>query len=115
MVESLNTPPIALQSMTITFGNTDWHLLLDSGSGCTIINMALAKEIMFNCMQAQWSKKKPLELKSFSNDIVETLRTLKTPVRCNHWKIQKAKITVVVDGFRPILGRDLFDQLGRTI
>ena len=33
----------------------------------------------------------------------------------NHWKSQKAKITVVVDGFRPILGRDLFDQLEKTI
>ena len=63
---------------------------------------------MFNCMQAQWSKKKPLELKSFSNDIVETLGPLRTPFRCNDWKTQKTKITVVADGFR----RDLFDQLG---
>ena len=86
MVESTNTPPIALQNMTIAIGNTDCHLLLDSGSGCTIINMSLAKEIMFNCKQSQWSKKKPLELKSFSNDIVETLGTLKTPVRCKDWK-----------------------------
>ena len=37
------------------------------------------------------------------------------PVRCNDWKIQKAKTTVVIDGFRPILGRDLFDQLGTKI
>ena len=66
-------------------------------------------------MHAQWSKKKPLELKSFSNDIVETLGTLKTPVRCNDWKIQKAKITVVADVFRPILGRGFFDQLVITI
>ena len=70
---------------------------------------------MLNCAQSQWSEKKPLELKSFSNDIVETLGTLKTPVRCNDWKIQKAKITVVADGFRTILARDLFDQLGITI
>ena len=34
---------------------------------------------------------------------------------CNDRKIQKAKITVVADGFRPILGRDLFDQLGITV
>ena len=34
-------------------------------------------------MRAEWSEKKPLELKSFSNDIVETLGTLKPPVRCN--------------------------------
>ena len=70
---------------------------------------------MYNCAQSQWSEKKPLELKSFSNDIVENLGTLKTPVRCKDWKIQKAKITVVADGFRPILGRDLFDKLGITI
>ena len=41
--------------------------------------------------------------------------TLKTQVRCSDWKIQKAKITVVAEGFRPILGRDFFDQLGITI
>ena len=70
---------------------------------------------MYNCAQSQWSKKKPLELKTFSNDIVETLGTLKTPIRFNDWKNQKAKITVVADDFRPILGRDLFDQLGITI
>ena len=111
-VENISTPPIALQNMTITIGITDCHLLLDSGSGCTIINMSLAREIVLNCAQSQWSEKKPLELKSFSNDIVGTLGTLKTPVRCNDWKYQKAKITVVADGFRPILGRDLFDEWG---
>ena len=60
-------------------------------------------------------RKKPLELKYFSNDIVETYGTLKTPVRFNIWKIQKTKITVVADGCRPILGRDLFDKLRITI
>ena len=60
-------------------------------------------------------RKKPLELKSFSNDIVQPLGNLKTLVKCNDWNIQKAKITVVADGLRPILGRDLFDQLGITI
>ena len=114
-IENISTPPIVLQNMTITIGNTDCHLLLDSGSGCTVINMSLAREIMFNCAQSQWSEKKPLQLKSFSNDIVKTLGTLKTPVRGNDWQTQKTKITVVADEFRPILGRDLFDQLGTTI
>ena len=115
MLESTNTPPIALQIMTKTVANTDCLLLLNSGSGCTIINMSLAKEIMFNFAQSQWSEKKPLELKSFSNEIVETLRTFKTPVRRNDWKLQKAKFTVVADGFRPNLVHELFDQLGTTI
>ena len=77
--------------------------------------MSLAREIMYNCAQSQWSEKKLLELKSFSIDMAETLCFLKTPVRCNDWKFQKTKITVVADGFRPILGRELFDKLGITI
>ena len=59
-------------------------------------------------------REKPLDLKCFSNDIVETLGTLKT-LSIIDWKNQKVKKTVVADGFRPILGRDLFDQLGITI
>ena len=59
-VENVDTSSIALQNMTITIGNTDCHLLLDSGSVCTIINMSLAREIMLNCAQSQWSEKKPL-------------------------------------------------------
>ena len=114
-VENVSTPAIALQNMTTTIGNTDCHLVLDSGCGYTIINMSLAREIRLNCAQSQWYEKKPLKIKSFSNDIVETLGTLKTPVRCNDWKFQKAKIPVVADEFRPILGRDIFDQLGITI
>ena len=58
---------------------------------------------------------KTTRIKVYSNDIVETLGTLKTPVRCNDSKIQKAKITVIADVFRPILGRDLFDKLVITI
>ena len=114
-VENMSSPNLALKNLSLTIGNTNCHLLLDSGSGCTIINISLAREIMLNCAQSQRSEKRPLELKSFSNDIVQPLGTLKTPVKCDDWSIQKAKITVVADGFRPILGRDLFDQLGITI
>ena len=51
----------------------------------------------------------------FSNDVVETSGTLKTLVKCNDCKNPKAKITLVDDGLRPIIGRDLFDQLRITI
>ena len=114
-VENMSSQNLALKNLSLTIGNTNCDLLLDSGSGCTIINMSLAREIMLNCAQSQWSEKRLLELKSFSNDIVQPLGNLKTPVKFNDWSIQKAKITVVADGFRPILGRDLFDQLGITI
>ena len=42
-IENISTPPIALKNMTITIGKTDCHLLFDSGSGCTVINMSLAR------------------------------------------------------------------------
>ena len=56
MVEPIISNAITLQNMTIKIGNAYCHLLVDSGSGCTIINMSLAKQIMFNCIQAQWSE-----------------------------------------------------------
>ena len=91
MIEHNTPTPIALQNMTITKGKLGCHLLLNSGSGCNIINMSFAKQIMINCIKAQWSEKRSLELKSFSNDIVETLGTLSTPVSCYDWRIPKAK------------------------
>ena len=56
MVEPPNSTPIALQNLTITTGNTDCSLLLDSRSGCTIINLSLAMQIMINCIEAQPEK-----------------------------------------------------------
>ena len=51
----------------------------------------------------------------FSNDIVDTLGTLKTPIKFNDWQIPGAEIPIVADRFKPILGRELFIQLGITI
>ena len=101
--------------MNITIGNTDCNLLFVSRSGCTINKLSLAKHIRFNCIQATWSKIKPLDFKSFTNDTVETLGTLKTTTKFNDWQILRAKVLVVGDGFRPFPRRDLFDQLGRKI
>ena len=58
---------------------------------------------------------KLLELKSVSNDTVETLGILKTPIEFHHWQIPRANNNVVADEFEPILGQDLFDQLGIKI
>ena len=70
---------------------------------------------MFNCIQAKWSEKKPLNLKSFSTYTVKTPGTLKTSVKFNDWQMTQSKITEVADEFRPILGRDLFDQISIVI
>ena len=58
MIEHINHTPIGLQNITITIGNIDCHFLLDSGWGCTIMNISISEQIRFNCFQAQWSEKK---------------------------------------------------------
>ena len=55
-LENVRSPSVLLQNMTITIGNRDCNLLLDSSSGCTIINISHARE-MYNCAQSQWSEK----------------------------------------------------------
>ena len=57
MIEQINQTPIALQNMTITIGNTYCRLLLNSGSAFTIKSMSLAKQIKFNCSQANGQRK----------------------------------------------------------
>ena len=39
-VKNMSSPNLALKNLSLTIGNTNCDLLLDSGSGCTIINMS---------------------------------------------------------------------------
>ena len=56
---------IASQNVKFKIGHTKGNLNLELGSGCTIINLTLATNIMQNCEHAKWSKKKSFELKLF--------------------------------------------------
>ena len=103
MLKQNNSNAISPQNINITIGNAEYNLLLNSGNGSAKIILSLAKHIMYKCIQAKLLRKKPLKLESFSNDTVETLGTLKTTVKLNDWQIPRAKIIVVVDGFRPML------------
>ena len=40
---------------------------------------------------------------------------MNTSVKCNDWAAVNMKITVVEDGHRPIIGRDLCPQLGLSL
>ena len=59
-VENISSPNLALKNFSLTIGKTNCDLLHDSGSGCTIINMSLAREIMLNCARSQWPEKKTI-------------------------------------------------------
>ena len=55
------------------------------------------------------------KLKTFSNDLIKTIRVIKTSVKFNDWVATNVNVTVVEDGHRPIIGRDLFSQLGISL
>ena len=56
MREQNTSKTIALRNLNMLTSNTDCNLLLDSSSGSRqILNLSLAKHIMLNCIQAEWS------------------------------------------------------------
>ena len=57
----------------------------------------------------------PKQLKTFSNELIQTLCFLQTSIRSNNWYANPFKIQVVTDDHCSLLGRDLFPALGLSI
>ena len=71
----------------------------------------MAKEILYNFLNAKWSEQLITEKTTLSYETVDSLGCLKTPHKYNDWIVEKAKFVEVADGRCKILGRDLFDKL----
>ena len=57
----------------------------------------------------------PKQLKTFSNEPIQTLGILETSTQSNIWYANSIEIQVVTDGHRSLLGGDLFLALGLSI
>ena len=100
-VEAINLP--------VVFGNTATNVLVDSGSVCTIINESLADSIISKIQtRSGYLEANRKQLKTFSNEHIQTLGILTTSIQSNNWYLNPIEIQVVTDGHRPLLGRDLF-------
>ena len=98
------------------FVNTTTNVLVDSGSVCTIRNKSLADSIISQDQNSKWIREaNPKQLKTFSNEPIQTLGILQTSIRSNNWYANPIEIQAVRDGHRPLLGRDLFLALGLSI
>ena len=107
-VEAINLP--------VVFGNTATNVLVDSGSVCTLINESLADSIISQDLNSKWIREaNPKQLKTFSNEPIQTLGILQTSIRSNNWYANPTEIQVVTDRHRPLLGRHLFPALGLSI
>ena len=107
-VEAINLP--------VVFGNTATNVLVDSNSLCTLINESLVHSIISQDLNLKWIREvNPKQLKTFSNEPIQTRSILQTSIRSNNWYANPIEIQVVTDGHRPLLGRDLFPALGFSI
>ena len=90
--------------------------MIDSGSAVSIITETLADQIIRTTKSAEWTDtKERRNLKTFSNEPIKVLGHLETTVTYNQWQNRAAMLTVVEDGHRNIIGRDLFTTLGLAV
>ena len=103
-------------NLFICVGNTCTKALVDSGSVCTIVNKSLADTVVSECRESYWVQSPEIhDLKTFSNDIIKIVGVINTSIKCNDWIATGVDVTVVEDGHRPIIGRDLFPKLGFSV
>ena len=97
-------------------GEVKAHAMVDSGSAVSLITKTLANQIIRTTKSAKWiDTKERRNLKTFSNEPIKVLGHLETTGAYNNWKDRAAMLTVVEDGHKNIIGRDLFTTLGLAV
>ena len=108
-----NTREVEPVNLNICMGNISIKALLDSGSVCTIINKSLATTRVPDCRDSCWVPQTEMhELRTFSKYLINTIGVIKSSIKCNDWIATGVNVTVIEDGHRPRIRRDLFPQIG---
>ena len=55
------------------------------------------------------------DFKTFSNELITIVGVTNATVKCNDWSAKDVKVTIVEDGRRPIIARDLFPHLKHSL
>ena len=102
--------------MPIKIGNITTSLLVDCISACSILNRSLASQVVQSSARAFWISQKVFpQLRTFSNEPIHVKGKIQAPITSNGWTFDSATFTVVADGLKSLIGRDLFDQLGLAV
>ena len=54
-------------------------------------------------------------MRNFSNEPIQLEGKIQAPITSKGWVCDSATFTVVADGLKSLIGRDLFDQLGLAV
>ena len=103
-------------NVDVQLGKVKALAMINSGSAVSIITETLADKILQTIKSAKWTDTKDKRnLKTFSNEPIKVLGHLETTITYNQWKDKAAVLSVVEDGPRNIVGRDLFTTLGLAV
>ena len=103
-------------NMPLKIGNINTTLLVDSGSACSILNRSLASQVVQSGPCAFWiDETVPPQLRTFSKEPIQVEGKIQVPITSKGWVCDSATFTVVADGLKSLIGRDLFDQLGLAV
>ena len=103
-------------NMHIKIGNITTTLLVDSGSACSILDRSLSSQVVKSGPCTFWIHEKASpQLRTFSNEPIHIEGKIQSPITSNGWTFVSATFTVVADGLKSLIGRDLFDQLGLVV
>ena len=103
-------------NMPIKIGNINTTLLVDSGSARSILHRSLASRVEQSSLRAFWiGVKVSPQLRTFSNEPIQVEGKIQSPITSKGWTFDSATFTVVADGLKSLIGRDLFDQLGLAV
>ena len=111
-----NLEIIELLKMPIKIGNITTTLLIDSGSACSILIQSLATRVLNSNPLAIWVREiKEPKLRTFSNEPIQFEGKIRTPITSNCCQILAATFTVVANGLKLLIVRDLSNQLGHAV
>ena len=111
-----NTLHIALKNTILQIGKTKVSLLNDSGYVSSILNKSLATKIINNSSLARWLTTAPSKSpKTFGNESIPVFGMMQTPIKCKSWRIEDSHFPVLKDVLKPLICRDLFDELGISV
>ena len=100
----------------IQFREVQANAMIDSENVVSLITKTLANRILRTSPSAKWNTTKEMrELKTFSNEPIKVLAHLEATVTYNNWTCKDARLTIVEDGHKTIIGRDFLNSLSLAI
>ena len=108
--------PTTPTKLNVKLGNTEYWVMVDSGSSNSLITERMAREIEDRDKNSCWSRKtNPTNLRSFTITPIKNKGTMYCDVQCNGWNAGRAHLIVVPNNHGALIVRYYFQGLGIQI